>query len=253
MPVVIGPRHFTGGGQLYRLDQNGLTPALRGLAQSLARIAASAVTALTDNSGGAAADGTIEAMAGFTPAVLGSTDCVQKAELEAAFASLTDGLKELIAQANALHAKVPALDGALVDNIAGTAADGTIGAVDVSMIAVATSLASASGANAFNTAYRNAVSQLVVHVNKLCVACGVVPLVDSGGGTPAFGTTFADIAEGTGTAVSGADTSAANAAIKKTDGDARLVAMTNALKEIAAKLNACRSATGGTAIVVAGA
>lgn len=251
MAVMISPRHFGAGGHIYRVDQNGLTPAVRGLAQNIARIAASAVAALVDNSGGAAADGTIEAMALFTPAVLGSTDCVQKAELEAAFVNLTDGLKELIAQANALHAKVPALDGTLTDSIVGTAADGTIGAVDVSMTAVATSLASATGANAFVVAYRNAVSQLAVHANKLCVACGVAPLVDNSGGTVSWGTAFADIAEGTGTAVSGADTTSANAAIKKTDGDAKLVLMNNALREIAAKLNACRSATGGVAVVVA--
>jgi hypothetical protein len=252
MPIVIGPRHFSGGSQLYRVDQNGLTPALRGLAQGLARISASAVSALTDNSGGATADGTIDAMTAFTLAALGSTDCAQKAELEASFANLTDGLKELIAQANAIHAKVPAMDGVLTDSIVGTAADGTIGAVDVSMTAVATSLASAVGANAFNTNYKNAISQLVYHVNKLCVACGVTALVDGGGGTVSFGTTIADIPEGTGTAVSGADATAANAGIKKTDCDAKLVLMTNALKEIATKLNACRSTTGGTAVVVAG-
>lgn len=147
MTVRISRTQYAAGSQIFRADGNGLTPAMRGLAQSLARIAASTVADLVDNSGGQTADGTIEAIGSFVPAALGSSDAAQKAELEAGFANATDALKELIAQVNLLNARVPALTGALVDNIVGTAADGTIAALDVSYTGVGTAMASATGAN----------------------------------------------------------------------------------------------------------
>lgn len=252
MAIKINSKFFTQANRVFSgRAEDGLTAAMRAVLQAQAKIAASAVTDITDNSGGAAADGTIPAIADFTPAVLGSTDAVQKAELEASFAALTDALKELIAHANALHAKVPAMDGTLVDSITGTAVDGTIAAIDASMTAVATSLASATGANAFVESFRNAVSKLAYHVNKLAVACGEAALVDNSGGDAAFGLTFANISEDTGTAVSGADTTAANAAIKKTDADAKLAVMAGVIKEFATKLNALGNATGGVMGAVA--
>jgi hypothetical protein len=251
MTIKVSPEHFGAGAAIYRTDRDGLTPTIRGMLQAQARIAASAVTALTDNSGAPAADGTIGAISTFTKAVLGTDDCAQKAELEASFAALTDALKELIAQANAIHAVVPAMDGVLTDNITGTAVNGTIAAIDQSMTGVGTSLASAVGANTFVVSYRNAVAKLVYHVNKLLVACGVAELVDNSGGTVSFSRTFADISESTGTAVSGSDTTDANAAIKATDADTKLALLAAPIKEIATKLNACRSATGGALTVVA--
>ena len=53
----------------------------------------------------------------------------RKTAICAAALTATDALKELIAQCNTLHGKVPALDGTLVDSITGTAADLTIGAI----------------------------------------------------------------------------------------------------------------------------
>lgn len=251
MTVRISRTQYAAGSQIFRVDGNGLTPAMRGLAQSLARIAASTVTDLVDNSGGQTANGTIEPIGSFVPAALGSSDAAQKAELEAGFANATDALKELIAQVNLLNARVPALGGALVDNIVGTAADGTIAVLDVSYTGVGTAMASATGANVVLTRLKNAVAQLVLHTNKLAVACGAAEIVDLSGGTPAYSLVFADIPEGTGTAASGADATAANAIVKAADASAAMQKLANAVKEIATKLNALGDATGGVAATVA--
>lgn len=251
MPVRIYANHFSAASQVYRVDQNGLTPALRGLAQNVARIAASAVPALVDNSGGASADGTLDAIAAFTPAVLGTNDAAQKAALEAGFATSVDALKEIVAQCNQLHAKVPALAGVLVDSLSGTGADGTIGAVTTSYSGVGASMASATGANAVLANIRNRIAQLGYSVDMLCVACGVPPLVDNSGGLDSTSLVIADVAVTTGTAASGADTSAANAIVKAANATAVMGSVAAAIKELASKLNACRSATGGTALVVA--
>lgn len=251
MVAKISFSQFVANSKTYAKGEGGLSHAICAILQAQARIAASAVTALTDSSGGATANGTIEAIGSFTKAVVGSTDAAQKAELEASFANITDAFKELIAQANAIHAKVPALDGVLVDSITGTAVDGTIGAIDATMTGVGTSMASAAGANAVLANIKNAVSQLVYHVNKLAVACGVTPIVDLSGGKLSFGLTFADISEGTGTAASGADTTDANAIVKATDAGTVLGKAANAVKEIATVLNSCRNATGGTLSAVA--
>lgn len=193
MTVRISRTQYAAGGQVYRVDGNGLTPAMRGLAQALARIAASTVADLIDNSGGQTANGTLEAIGSFTPAALGTNDAAQKAELEAGFANATDALKELIAQANLLNARVPALNGPLVDNIVGTAADGTIAAIDVSYTGVGTAMASATGANVVLARLKNALAQLTLHVNRLAVACGAAEIADLSGGKPVYSLTFADI------------------------------------------------------------
>lgn len=251
MTVRISRTQYAAGSQIFRVDGNGLTPAMRGLAQSLARIAASTVTDLTDNSGGQSANGTIEAIGSFVPAALGSSDAAQKAELEAGFANATDALKELIAQVNLLNARVPALGGVLVDNIVGTTADGTIAAIDVSYTGVGTAMASATGANLVLTRLRNALAQLVLHTNKLAVACGAAEIVDLSGGKPAYSLAFADVPEGTGTAASGADATAANAIVKAADAGVVMQKIANAVKELATKLNALGDATGGVATTVA--
>ncbi len=251
MTVRISRTQYAAGSQIFRADGNGLTPAMRGLAQSLARIAASTVTDLVDNSGGQTADGTSEAIGSFVPAALGSSDAAQKAELEAGFANATDALKELIAQVNLLNARVPALTGALVDNIVGTSADGTIAAIDVSYTGVGTAMVSATGANVVLARLKNAVAQLALHVNKLAVACGAAQIVDLSGGTPVYSLVFADIPEGTGTAASGADATAAHAIVKAADAGVVMQKIANAVKELATKLNALGDATGGVAATVA--
>ena len=72
--------------------------------------------------------------------------------------------------------------------------------------------------------------------NLAAKAVGVTPLVDRSGHVGPVGTTFTAISTNTGTAVSGASLDA-NAAVKKTDGDARLVELRDGITELAAKVN----------------
>ncbi len=88
-------------------------------------------------------------------------------------------------------------------------------------------------------------------MNRLAVACGAAEIVDLSGGKPAYSLAFADIPEGTGTAASSADATAANAIVKAADAGAVMQKIANAVKELATKLNALGDATGGVASTVA--
>lgn len=217
---------------------------------SLGRIAASSVTALTDNSGGASANGTMEAIGNVTAAAVGSNDAAQLAASVAAALTATNALKELIAQAQAINAVVPALSGALVDNITGTAADHTIGAITVNGSGVGASMVGYAAVAAWFTTTKARLSQLAIHTNKIALACGTAVVIDSlGVVSPSTSVTFADVAVLSGTAT-GAD-AVANAIVLVADFNAKMVLVANAVKEIATVLNACRSATGGVMGVVA--
>lgn len=241
MTVLVKKDHFSGFGKVFS-EQDGLAAAVRGVAQFQALQALASVADLTDNSGGAAANGTIEAIGSFTPAVLAGTDCAQKAELEAGFGGVVAALAEIIAQANTIRAKVPAFS-ALTDSTGGGAADGTIAAIDVSYTGVGASLASATGANTVLTALTSRIAQATVYVNKVAVACGKAEIVDNSGGTKVYSGTFAAVSTDTGTAVSGATTAPTNAAIKATDANAVMQKLANAIKELASKLNECTGAS----------
>lgn len=249
--ILIKSAYFAGGGRLFGAGPLGLSAVIRAQLQWAARISASAVAALVDNSGASAANGTIEAVPAFTLAVQTNAG-VQKAEFDAAIATVRDGICELIAQSSALAVKVPAF-AALVDNTGGPVADGTLDAVSHSFTAVATSFASAASANTILAAYKNAFAQLAVFANKLAVASGVTGVIDLSGGVVTYATlgTFPVLSVTSVTAVSGADITAANAGFTKVQGDLTFGVLANAAKEIATVLNACRSATGGTIGAVA--
>ena len=216
---------------------------------SLAKIAASSVTALTDNSGGGTADGTINAIGNITPALLGTNDAAQLAASVAANLTAVNALKELIAQTQAINAVVPALGGTLTDSLTGTAGDKTIGAITVNQSGVGASMVGAPAVTAWFTSMKNRIAQLRYHVNKIAIACGVSTLIDSSGGTATGSRTFADVTVISGTAT-GAD-AGANAIVLAADYNAKMQLIADAVKEIATKLNACRSATGGVMSVVA--
>jgi len=227
----------------------GYSPVDRTELKSLARIAASSITALTDNSGGSAADGTVAAIGNVTPAVLGSNDAAQLASSVTANLTAVDAYKELIAQMNAFQAVVPALPSVITDSLTGTAADKTIGAITVNGIGVGTSMVGAPALVAWFTAMSNTAAQLAAYANRFCVACGVAPLVDNSGGLAPLGMTVANVTVISGTAT-GAD-AGANAIVKVTDYNAKMQLLADFVKEVAAKLNACRSATGGALTTVA--
>jgi hypothetical protein len=252
MTIKVTPKYYVAAAHVYGGGPNSLAAVERSILQFQGRIAASAVAALTDSSGAPASTGTVGTAGAFTLAALGSTDCATKAALETDLGNVTDGLKEIIAQSNLLHAHVPALDAVLVDNLAGTAADGTIGAITDTGVGAGAALAGAVGANLFIAGVESRVSQLIVHVNKLAVACGVASLIDATGVKTVYSPTFAALSPAdTGVTESGADATPANAVIKAADVTVKLTALAKGIKEMATTLNACRSATGGTMGAVA--
>ena len=238
----IRQHHFTGAGRVFENGSGGLSMIVRHLSRNIAKIAATSVSALTDNSGGATADGTIGAIGFATPAVLGSTDAAQATGLIAAMGTVVDGLKELAAKANQVAAKVPV--GTLVDSMTGTAADGTIGAVTTNLTGVGTGMAKASDVNTALTALDDRLATIAHFVDRLANATGQPRLIDNSGGvatkgTPGAAVTLAALTQiaAIGTA-SGADTTAANAIVKVTDANARLTTLRDAIKEVATTLNA---------------
>lgn len=223
--------------------------AIHSALQALGAIKASSVTALTDNSGGGTANGTIEAIGNVTPAAVGTNDAAQLAASVAANLTAVNALKEIAGQVQAINAVVPALGGALVDSLTGTAADKTIAAITVNGSGVGASMVGAPALVAWFTSMKDRIAQLRYHTNKICVACGVTPLVDSSGGTESRSLTVADVTVISGTAT-GAD-ALTNAIVKQTDYNAKMQLLADAVKELATKLNACRSATGITMEIVA--
>lgn len=244
--TTIKAKTFSGASKVH---DGTLADAIRGVAQSLAAMNAATITDLTDSSGGTA-DTTIAAIGSFTPAVLGTTDAVAKAELEASLLEMVDGIAEIVAQVNNIQAVVPAFP-ALTDSMGGTAADGTIALFNVAHTGQGASNASATGANTALDAIKIALSQAAYWVNRVCTACGVAGLTDSSGvvgDDRVFDAVFAAISLDTGTAVSGADLTAANATVLATDADAINGLVADAVADMAARLNACTAAANANPI-----
>jgi hypothetical protein len=244
--IKIKKKTFSGTSKVFSGE---LSEAIRGLAQYQAavKLDTAAVTALTNSAGGSA-NGTINAIGNVTPAVLGSTDCAQKAGFETALGTVKDAISEIVAKLNAIRAVVPAFS-ALTDSTGGTAADGTVAAVTVSLTGVGTSLASAAGSQAVVSALKDAISQARYFTNLAANAVGVTPLVDNSGHVGPVSTTFAAISTSTGTAVSGASLSTPNAAVKEADGEAVLTALRDGITELAAKVNEVINVTPSLAVV----
>ncbi|MBS7812351.1 hypothetical protein [Roseococcus pinisoli] len=253
MPAFVSPKHFSGAGRVHETGPKGLAAIVRGVSIDLARVAATAVPAITDSSGGGAADGKVDAIGLATKAVLGTTDAAQAAATIAALGTVTNALGELVAQANAIAAKVPV--GTLSNSMGGAAPSGTIAAITTALTGVGASTANAAKVNAALSVMTDRVSTVVTFVNRLCVATGIAPMVDNSGGTPERGLPGAAVALAAMpqiaaiTASSGADTSDANAVVKVADMNLRLVALAASVKEVATKLNAMVSNSAGYLVV----
>src|SRR5262245_47261703 len=156
MTITIKKKTFSGTSKVFSGE---LAEAVRGLAQYQAavKLDTAAVTALTNSAGGFA-NGTINEIGNVTPALLGTTDCAQKAGFESALGTVKDAIAEIVAKLNAIRAVVPAFP-ALTDSTGGTAADGTVAAITVALTGVGTSLASAAGSQAVITRLKDAISQ----------------------------------------------------------------------------------------------
>ena len=183
--------HEFGGGA--GVTEGKLARVVRALAQNDALRAASGVSDLTDNSGGAAADGTIAAIPDVTPYDSAGTDLATKAAVETALGTVTEALAEIADQVIAVNAVVPART---VTNSLADVTDGTVAAVTQSFTASATDGANAAGLNTVLGNVKNTVAQLAWEINQLCEATGVAKLTDNSGGTPVYTGTVADIDTG---------------------------------------------------------
>lgn len=235
MPERISALAFSGGSGL---ATGVLAAALRDLAiaDAKTRVAAAVVATtladLTDNGAGAAADGTINVIAvpaaGFTEV---GTASAQKAGFETALGTVKNALTELAAKVVALKAIVPATD--LVNNVGGTAADGTIAAITVALTGVSSSIVPYTTGTVLMKTYRNYFYTLAVEVNKLAVAVGATPLVIAQGEWSAVSVPLAALGTDVGTAVTGTLASG----VSEVAGEAFLVACAAAVKELSTTLN----------------
>lgn len=241
MVLKVNNRTFSGAAGVF---DGTLSSALAALAVNEAKrcLDADNPTALTDNSGGAAADGTIGAITAPAAFTETGTASAQKAEFETALGLVKDAFTELGTKLEECFVAVPAIT--FVDSSGGAAADDTIAALDVSMTAVNTSIAAYAGTALIAQDYIDTVASLAAATNVLCVAVGVTPLTDNSGGDVQWNAdvagaiTIPALTTSTGTAVSGA----ALSGISKAGADAYLAALAAAVKEIATKINACITA-----------
>jgi hypothetical protein len=240
--MLIKTNSFDGGSGL---ADGTLAAAVIGLAQHAAKVVAGTLTDLTDNSGGAAADGTIGAIPLASTAPLTGDTCPTKAEVETTFGEIKNALTEIAAQVVAVAAVVPAFTP--TNSIGGTAADGTIAVVDVAFAGDTSGRVALTGFNAFITAARLLVAELARDVNKLCYATGVTQLVTTALPTlTTYDTTYAALSTDTGTAATNGLTS-----VTDTEAEASVVALTAAVKELSTKLNVITGATVPVAAAVA--
>jgi hypothetical protein len=244
MVAILKKGHFSGAGKVFEGGDDGLTAMLRGVMQYQTAVGmGTGLSALTDNSGGNASNATAN-IGQVSYGVLSGTNMSQKAELETALGLVKDALTEIGAKLIAAYAAVPGTPlGTITNSIGGAAADGTIAALDVSMTGVNASIASAAGLNTILTNVTKLMKQETYLLNKVCNAVGVTPLVDDlgEGVVPAYTNTLAALAVDTGTAVSGADATAANGGALKTEVDAALVKIANYVAKLAAKCNAVQA------------
>ncbi|QIG66819.1 hypothetical protein EVB27_150 [Rhizobium phage RHph_TM16] len=246
MPVKIGSKLFNGSGRVF---DGTLASVLRGMAQRDALMIAAALADVTDTSGGTGT-GTLAAVGSLTPVAVSGSNAAQKAALEAAYGTVRDGIKEIVAQINVIRAKVPAFS-ALTDSMGGTAANGTIDAVTVALTGVSTSMAQAVGANAYLAVLAARTAQAAYFVNELMYATGLTPLVDNTiPGSKSFSTTFAALPADTGATATGAD-AGANAVVGFAEVNAKLTILRASIASMAAKLNAITADANATLPLVA--
>lgn len=241
--VRVGKKTFSGASHVH---EGTLAEALRNLAIADARrcvaaaVTATTLAAMTDNSGGAAADGTVGAIPNIAAFTEAGTASAQKAGFETALGKVKDGLTELAAALVALKGIVKASD--ITQSIGGAAPDGTIAAYTVSLTAVNTSIASYAGTTTIVENIRNQFHTLVTETNKFAVATGVAKLTNNVGGKVISPATLPALSVDTGTAVSGT----ALSGISKAGGDAFLAACAAATKELSTKINAILAVTAAT-------
>jgi hypothetical protein len=237
MTTKVGAKTFSGMGHI---TDGTLAAAVReNLAAHARRIVAS-LADITDNSGGTNDAGGLRKPTAFAAFQAGTTDAVAKAEFEAAAGNVRDAIKELVAQVNTIAAKAPAFS-TLTDSMGGTAADGTIGAIDVSMTgtsATGATMVATAGANTVVSTLNDRLEQCRYFVNQLRIALGMSQIAtEYSRPSAAFSTTFAAVSTSTGTATGGTNATT-DATISKVAADAALLKLANNVKTLSTALNA---------------
>lgn len=245
MPTIIRENAFSGGSGL---TDGTLSDAVRALAQSQAKARAETASDLTDNSAGAAADGTIAAIPVCSTAPATGDTCPTKTEVEAALVTVKNALTEIAAQIVVVAAIVPAFTP--TNSVGGTTADGTIAAVTKTFTGDTSDRVAMAGLNTQIVAYRALICQLARDVNALLTATGQTNLVISAleatmeADGVSYGHTYAALTTTTGTAATNGLTSVTDA-----EAEASFAAMAAAVKELATKLNVI-TASGSVAVSV---
>jgi hypothetical protein len=236
--LKIAPTAFYGGACL---TDGSLADGLRQLAIFQAKTKANGVATLTDNSGGAAADGVLGAIPLATATPLTGDTCPTKTEAEAALVTAVDAVTELAAKVVTVAAVVPAF--VPTNSVGGAAADGTIGAITTTSTGAAggggTCVAKA-GYNTAVAALSYVLAEIARDTNALCTACGVALLtgIETIATLTTTDNTYSAVSTGTGTAAANGTLS-----ISQANHTATMTAIAAAVKEIATKLNLLRDGT----------
>ena len=229
------------------LNATSHSRVLADLAQSIGKLKAEAVAALTDSSGGnAALAGGVQGVAAFVNAANAATNLAGKATTETALGKVKDAITELATKANEYATRLSVTG--LTDSSGGATADGTIAALDLSVTAAATG-AQATETNAIRLVINDACYELANLVNRLCIATDVTAatitktnFAQNSDGLVTKNSTIAAISTGTGTA--------ADPGITKAAMDAALVVWGANVAYLAAKLNALRTVAANKTVVV---
>jgi hypothetical protein len=147
---------------------------LKELATDMAKMYADTFTNLTDNSTGVTTGAlTLPTVAGLTNSADDDTSLAQKAATETQLGLVKDAFQELATRTIALHTKLGL--GTFTYSGGGTAADGTIGAINDTITAAATGVTLAN-LTPIVTAYNGAAGYLARKINEVAVATGTTEL-----------------------------------------------------------------------------
>lgn len=216
------------------LDGSYHEKIIRALAQQNAQGAVATVAAMTDNGAGTS-NGTIILSAPVTNVAATGSNLADKTTAEAAAATVSNALMELVAKANEYSAILGL--GSITNNLGGAAADGTIAAITKTVTGAATGI-QATQANTYIAAVNKALVSIKAKVNGLARAVGyadVETAVSAGAEVPTIITTLpALVVNALGTAASPGVTKAAF--------DAVLTAQANSIKALSVRLDSLTAA-----------
>jgi hypothetical protein len=219
---------------------NSVSAILRAIVQTQAAqsLNAAVVTDLVDSSTGTAAS-TVALPANVQATAQSGSNLATKAALEAAFATVLNGMGEVLAKANTMGTAIGLP--VIVDGSGAAVVDGTIAAI-TKTVAGATTGAQVAQTNEVINGLNDYLVTIAARVNELCAAVGVKTVKLSGAGREQSPVSAKGL--GTGTA-------AATTAVSKASADALLVVYANAVATLAAKLTAANAMTSKPKVLAA--